>query len=29
VVIRDADVASAMSRLHDAWFAEPAIEAAR
>ena len=29
VVIRDADIAVAMSRLHDAWFAEPAVEAAR
>jgi len=33
VVIRDADVATAMSRLHDAWFSEPrrepAVEAAR
>ena len=33
VVIRDADVATAMSRLHDAWFAEPQqetrVEAAR
>jgi aspartate kinase len=33
VVIRDADVASAMSRLHDAWFADPRptqpVEAAR
>ena len=33
VVIRDADVASAMSRLHDAWFSEPrrepAVEASR
>ena len=31
VVIRDADVAAAMARLHDAWFAEPRreVEAAR
>ncbi|HET7218157.1 MAG TPA: aspartate kinase, partial [Vicinamibacterales bacterium] len=31
VVIRDADVAAAMSRLHDAWFAEPLrpVEATR
>jgi aspartate kinase len=27
VVIRDADLATAMSRLHDAWFAEPQQEA--